>query len=209
MTSRVDFLRVGKIKPFGLDDKSAIHKENVKFSFLSETGFDDDEQANKKYHGGKNKAVLFFSALTYEKINKELKIDLEYDEYSPLGENILVSNIDEDSVCVGDIFAFGDAIVQVTQPREPCNTLSLNTGEKGMLKCVYNKGYTGWYAKVLKEGFVQQWNKIVLKERDYPNLTITTLNNIIRNPKKEKLTSQAIACQVLGKPFKDEILKRL
>ena len=200
-------LKVGKIVEND-EIKSAIKKSPIKESYLTKVGFKDDEQADKKYHGGENKAVLFFSLLTYKKLESKLNISLEYEEISPLGENLLVSKITEDDVCVGDILKLGEAIVQVTQPREPCNKLNINTQNKQMLKTVLKNGYTGWYAKVLKEGIVKQGDSVELQNRAYPNLTISNLNKAMRIP-NEKLILEAISCEVLGKPFREALEKTL
>ena len=202
-------LKVGKIVEND-EIKSAIKKSPIKESYLTKVGFRDDEQADKKYHGGENKAVLFFSLLTYKKLESKLNISLEYEEISPLGENLLVSKITEDDVCVGDILKLGEAIVQVTQPREPCNKLNINTQNKQMLKTVLKNGYTGWYAKVLKEGIVKQGDSVELQNRAYPNLTISNLNKAMRTPKEdEKLILEAISCEILGKPFREALEKTL
>jgi MOSC domain-containing protein YiiM len=204
-------LKVGKIKELENNEKtlkSAIKKSPIKESYLSKLGFLEDEQADKRYHGGENKAVLFFSLLTYKKIEAKLDISLSFEELSPLGENLLVSDITEEDICVGDILKLGSAIVQVTQPREPCNKLNLNTQNKQMLKTVLKNGYTGWYAKVLQEGNVKQDDSIELIERLYPNLSISKLNKAMKTPKEdEKLTLEAISCEVLGEPFREALEK--
>jgi MOSC domain-containing protein YiiM len=190
--------------------KSAINKTIVDESYLTDIGFKGDDQFNKKYHGGQNKAVLFYSSLTYEKINNILNINLDYKDISPLGENILVSDITEDDICVGDILKLGKAVVQVTQPREPCNVLSINTKTKEMLKTIIKYGYTGWYAKVLEEGIVKQTDNIELVERTFPNLTIAKLNEAKANPKDNlDFIQESITCEVLGAPFREELAKHL
>lgn len=187
--------------------QTAINKKSINESYLTKLGFKDDEQFDKRYHGGENKAVLFFSLETYKKIEKILDINLEYQNSSPLGDNILVENITEDDICVGDILKLGSAIVQVTQPREPCNKLSLNSGNKDMLKTIYQNGYTGWYVKVLEEGIVKNGDNIELIERKYSNLTISKLNLAILNPKEnQELIKEAIECEILGKPFKEALI---
>lgn len=208
--SKIVSLKVGKIEELTFDKKviqTAINKKSINESYLTKLGFKDDEQFDKRYHGGENKAVLFFSLETYKKIEKILDINLEYQNSSPLGDNILVENITEDDICVGDILKLGSAIVQVTQPREPCNKLSLNSGNKDMLKTIYQNGYTGWYVKVLEEGIVKNGDNIELIERKYSNLTISKLNLAILNPKEnQELIKEAIECEILGKPFKEALI---
>jgi MOSC domain-containing protein YiiM len=211
--SKIISLKVGKAKELKNKEKvmqSAINKTTVDEAYLTDIGFNGDDQFNKKYHGGPNKAVLFYSSLTYEKVNEVLNINLDYKEISPLGENILVSDIAENDICVGDILKLGEAIVQVTQPREPCNVLSINTKNKEMLKTVMKYGYTGWYAKVLEEGVVKQTDNVELVERLFPNLTILKLNKAKSNPKDNlDFIQESISCEVLGAPFKEALAKHL
>jgi len=211
--AKIISLKVGKAKELKNKEKviqSAINKTIVEESYLTKIGFKGDDQVNKKYHGGPNKAVLFYSSLTYEKLNEVLNINLDYKDISPLGENLLVSDITEEDICVGDILKLGDAVVQVTQPREPCNVLNINTKTKEMLKTVIKYGYTGWYAKVIEEGVVKQTNSVELVERLFPNLTIEKLNNAKANPKENlDFIQESISCEVLGAPFKEALEKHL
>jgi len=211
--SKILSLKVGKAQELKNKEKviqSAINKTIVEEAYLTNIGFKGDDQFNKKYHGGPNKAVLFYSALTYEKLNDVLNINLNYKDISPLGENLLVSDITEDDICVGDILKLGGAIVQVTQPREPCKVLSINTKNSEMLKTIVKYGYTGWYAKVLQEGVVKQSDSVELVERTYANLTISKLNEAKANPKEHlRFIEEAVLCQVLGRPFKETLEKHL
>ena len=211
--SQILSLKVGKGQALEAKEKiiqSAINKTVVKEAYLTTLGFKGDDQVNKKYHGGPNKAVLFYASLTYEKINDFLKIDLEYKEISPLGENLLVSEITEDDICVGDILKIGEAVVQVTQPREPCKVLNINTNTKEMLKTIIKYGYTGWYAKVIEEGIVKENDRVEILERTYCNLTISKLNEAKANPKDNiDFIKEAVSCDVLGAPFKEALKKHL
>lgn len=209
--SKIVSLKVGKIEKLSFNEKvvkTAINKKVVKSSYLTKLGFEDDEQFDKRFHGGENKAVLFFSEISYKKIEKILDIDLNYLDSSPLGENILLDKVGEEDICIGDIFKIGEAIVQVTQPREPCNKLNLNTNEKKMLKTVHQNGFTGWYAKVIEEGIVNSDDSIELIKRSYENLNISSLNKAVLNAfENEKIIKEGIDCEVLGKPFKEVLIR--
>ena len=158
--ARVLFIKVGKVTTTILENSkrkeltSGIKKYPVQNAFLTKTGFLDDEQGDLEHHGGENKALFMFSQKTYEEINKECKIDLNIDEVSHFGENIIFSNISENDICVGDIYQLGEVKIQITQPRQPCWKLSANTNKKEMTKFIFQSGLTGWYAKVLIEGAV-------------------------------------------------------
>ncbi len=212
---RVLFIKIGKVTTTILENTkrkeltSGIKKYPVQNAFLTKTGFLDDEQGDLEHHGGENKALFMFSQKTYEEINKECKMDLNIDEVSHFGENIIFSNISENDICVGDIYQLGEVKIQITQPRQPCWKLSANTNKKEMTKFIFQSGLTGWYAKVLIEGVVCVNDELILEKRKYPNLSIKKLNQLIVNPLlDEKITNEALNCKVLGKPFLNSLSKR-
>lgn len=213
--AKVLFLKVGKVTTTLLQNSkrkemiSGIKKYPVSNSFLTKTGFRDDAQADLAHHGGENKALFLFSVKTYEEINKQCNTDFKIDDLAHFGENIILSNISESDVCVGDIYILGEAKIQITQPRQPCWKLSANTNTKDMTKFIFQSGFTGWYAKVLSEGMVCVDDELILEKRNYPNLSIKKLNQLILNPLlDEKITNEALDCHELGKPFFESLSKR-
>lgn len=213
--AKVLFLKVGKVTITLLQNSkrkemiSGIKKYPVSNSFLTKTGFRDDEQGDLEHHGGENKALFLFSSKTYEEINKQCNTNFKIDEVAHFGENIILSNISESDVCVGDIYRLGEAKIQITQPRQPCWKLSANTTIKDMTKFIFQSGLTGWYAKVLYEGTICVSDELILEKRNYPNLSIKKLNQLIVNPLlDEKATQEALNCKELGKPFFESLLKR-
>jgi len=50
-----------------------------------------------------------------------------------------------------------------------------------MTKVIFFNGFTGWYAKVLKEGYISKEDEIILQKRTHKNLTIAKLNKLIVN----------------------------
>ena len=122
---------------------------------------------------------------------------------------MILSNISEEDVCIGDVLKIGQTKVQITQPRQPCWKLSANTNQKEMTKFIFDSGLTGWYAKVLEEGFIHQNDDVILEKRINPNLNIKKLNELIINPMSdESLTIEALNCKELGKAFFESLSKR-
>jgi MOSC domain-containing protein YiiM len=213
---KVLFIKVGKVVSNDSLSKnnphflSGIKKYPVAKAYLTKVGFKDDEQADTLHHGGETKAVLFFSTNSYKKLNELSGSDFKYDEVAHYGENIVVDGIDESDICVGDILKIGDAEVQVSQPRQPCWKLSANTKTKQMTTVIYNNGLSGWYARVLKEGEIEEKSDIVLVKRAYEKLTIASLNKIIIDPHADiVLTKEALACEALGAAFKASLEGRV
>jgi MOSC domain-containing protein YiiM len=150
-----------------------------------------------------------FSKKTYEKISKECNINFEIDEMAYFGENLILSNVSEEDICIGDIYEIGESQIQITQPRQPCWKLSANTNQKQMTKFIFDSGYTGWYAKVLKEGTICKDDEMRFIKRQEPDLSIKLLNKLIVNPSLNmSLAKKAIQSEFLGKPFKESLEKR-
>lgn len=208
-------LKVGQIKDYKKDNilkkefVTAIKKLPIENSYLTKVGFEDDNQADKIHHGGIDKAVLFMSKTTYNKIQTQAKKEVDYALGDALGENIVVDAIDENDICVGDVFKLGNATIEVSQPREPCWKLSASTAIKEMTNIILKNGYTGWYVRVLEEGQVKINDSLILIKRDYPELSIIKLNQLLNNPlNDEVLTKSALNCEKLSLAFKESLKKK-
>lgn len=109
-----------------------------------------DGQADLKHHGGRDKAVLAYSADHYRAW--EIELQLQDLPYGAFGENLTVAEMTEQDVCVGDVWQVGTAILQVSQPRQPCWKLGQRWTRTELPKRVIQTGRCGWYLRVLQEG---------------------------------------------------------
>ncbi|MCK9161439.1 MAG: MOSC domain-containing protein [Arcobacter butzleri] len=185
---------------------SAIKKLPIENAFVNISGLDGDYQADTIHHGGLNKALFFMSSKSYDRLNTLSNNNFSYDQAAFYGENIVLDTLNEEDICIGDIFTLGDAIVEISQPRQPCWKLSANTKTKSMTNIIYTSGLTGWYARVLQEGKISKNDNLILQSRSYPSLTITNLNKIIIDPSLDiKLTQEALSCPKLGHQFKTSL----
>jgi MOSC domain-containing protein YiiM len=155
----------------GKDTKTGIFKKPTdKAIFLDTETVKGDEVSNRKYHGGEFKACYLFSADHYP-YWENLYPELDW-YYGMLGENLTVKGLDESQLIIGAIYSIGEALVQVTQPREPCNTFAAKMGNPAILKQFIHHGKPGTYVKVLEPGFVKTGDTFKLIER--PEHSITT-----------------------------------
>ena len=102
------------------------------------------------------------------------------------GENLSVSGMSEDDVCIGDIFRVGTAVVQVSQPRQPCSTLAVRYDRSDMVKLVVDSGRTGFYFKVLQNGVVRQGDTISLIASDPDRVSVTFANQIFHHDRQNR-----------------------
>jgi MOSC domain-containing protein YiiM len=209
---------VGKVKQVGTQDainpmdrqwESGIFKEVTKEKiWLSKTGFVGDEVADKKNHGGFEKAVFAYNADHYTFWEHEL--DNTMVGIGAFGENLALLNMDEDTVCIGDTYQIGDAVIQVSQPRKPCWKPARRLRTLDLALRTQESGKTGWYFRVLTEGFVQEGMELTLLERPYPNWTITKCNEVTYDKKADSyLLEELVSCELLAESWKDSLIKRL
>ena len=119
---RIVSVQVGKPRGMVADDgkrwRSAIAKEPVLGPVrLVGENFEGDYQANRKYHGGPDKAVCFFPLERMVGLGEPLGLTLGPGAF---GENLTVEGLTEDDVCIGDTIEAGSIRLQVSQPRMPC-----------------------------------------------------------------------------------------
>jgi len=120
--------------------------------FLGLEDVKEDAVIDRKYHGGVDQAVYAYGAQHYEywqKLYPEIAMNPGF-----FGENLTISNLDENNIYVGDIYELGTAIVQVTKPRQPCMKLGIVFGTQKVLKQFWNVPKCGLYFKIIKEGSV-------------------------------------------------------
>ncbi|EJR61734.1 hypothetical protein IIO_02642 [Bacillus cereus VD115] len=153
-------------------------KEPIYLSFLK---FKGDGQADLVHHGGVDKAVCVYSSEHYSYWEETLNQDLEYGAF---GENITVSGMREEDVCIGDTFELGEAIVQVTQPRQPCFKLAKKYNIPKLPLYFQETGYTGFYFRVLKEGWVSPVDTLKLLKSDRISITVAFANRIMHKEKQ-------------------------
>lgn len=136
-----------------------------------------DGQADLTVHGGPDKAVMAYSADHYPFWREEFPtVDWQPGAF---GENFTIAGLTEDNVCIHDIYTVGEAIIQVSMPRQPCWKLAAKLKLRTLPRHVVKTGFSGWYFRVLQEGYVAAGQPIELIERTIPDNTIAAVNRYI------------------------------
>ncbi|MFC4769085.1 MOSC domain-containing protein [Effusibacillus consociatus] len=148
--------------------------------YLSSFNLEGDAQADLVNHGGKDKAVCLYPHEHYPYWEKELGRSLAFGAF---GENLTVTGMLEQDVCIGDIFQFGEAVVQISQPRQPCHKLAKKFDVVDLPVRVQNTGLTGFYFRVLKEGCISEDRTLKLMERHPQAVTVAFANQIMHHDK--------------------------
>ena len=184
---------------------TGIYKNPVNHPiFLDDQGVKGDEVSDRKVHGGHFKACYLFSVDHYP-YWKRLYPNLKWD-YGMFGENLTVSGLDESKILIGDIYKIGEALVQVTQPREPCFKFGIKFGNQGVLKQFIDHVHPGLYVRILESGFVKVNDKVTLIEQAKNSLTVQDFYKLVfaKNKNQEHL-KLAVDLESLPLPKREKL----
>lgn len=155
---------VGLLEPDG--HLSGIFKRPVAGRVRIEAeGLVGDEQADRRVHGGPEKAVHHYAAENYRRLARAWPAIAGELVPGSLGENLSTEGMSETTVHLGDVYRLGTALVQVSQPRSPCWKISHRFGIERLSMSVSRERITGWYYRVLEAGEVAVGEAITLVER--------------------------------------------
>ena len=146
---------------------------------LGRLGLKGDEVADRRHHGGEWRAVLMYADSHYRLWQSELGRELS----QGFGENLRVSGLDENLVCIGDRLRIGDVELVVTAPRSPCLTLARHLEVEDIVARVVQNGRSGWYLRVAREGMVEAGLDIELLDQPFPQWTVAATAVLYRNRK--------------------------
>ena len=132
---------------------------------IGERGIAMDEQVDREHHGYPAMALHHFPQENYGWMSHHFGDVPRLGEPGSMGENISTSGMTEHGVHIGDRFRFGSALIEVTQPRQPCSTIEQHLGVKGIVKAMVAAGRSGWFYRVLEPGEAQAGDRLTLTER--------------------------------------------
>ena len=206
-------IKIGQVQSLTFADgscyESAIRKQPVDAVNIHSLGAEGNDVGLKAHHGGVDKALFFMSADSFPALNALLDENFSYQGAAIYGENFVVSELNEDSVCVGDCFQIGSCVVEVSQPRKPCERLSKNTENENTQKIVHQSGWTGWYVRVIETGEIHKGDEMILQQRPYPQFTIRYLNRLLSDKPSIAELEQALAIEELAPAFKRSLNSQL
>lgn len=171
--------------------RSAFFKRDVAGPVMLRTlNLDGDGQADLANHGGPDQAALCYSANHYPAWEAELGRALPHGGF---GENFTIDGCDETSVCLGDVYSTGEALLQVSAHRGPCYKIGYRWQLPELLELVRASGRTGWYVRVLREGLVQAGETFVLLERPNPGWSMARVYQAWEGRRKNPAEAMGIA----------------
>lgn len=174
LASTVDSLfagGIGHLEPEG--HRSGIFKKPILGRAEATIhGIVGDEHADKRVHGGSEKAVHHYAMESYRRLIENFPQSANAFIPGSIGENICAPHLTEDNVHIGDIFRIGSVVAQVSQPRSPCWKIDHRFGIDRMSMYVAREFITGWYYRVIEPGFIEAGDGIELLERQDGSFSI-------------------------------------
>lgn len=170
-------VHIGKIAPLRGDGQlTAFIKTAVTGPVaIHPLGLDGDQQANLRVHGGPEKAIYGYPASGYAGWRADFPAMADQFQPGAMGENLVVVDLDENSVHIGDIIRAGTALLQVAQIREPCATFAAVLGTVKVARAMTRSGRCGWYYRVLETGTVAGDDRHDVVERPNPDWPVSRL----------------------------------
>jgi MOSC domain-containing protein YiiM len=135
-----------------------------------------DDQADRTVHGGPDKAVYAYAAEDTEWWETELDRPLDPGVF---GENLTVRGLPVSEAVIGEQWAVGTALLQVSQPRLPCFKLGLRMDDPRFLKRFARARRPGAYLRILREGDIAAGDAINVGERPPHGVTSALVSRAI------------------------------
>ncbi len=173
--------------------------------FLTSLNLQGDGQADLTVHGGPDKAVYAYPSEHLPWWNAALSPDPPFG-YGTFGENLTTALWREDRVCIGDVWAWGEAVLQVAQPRAPCYKLAIATGRPDVLRQLVRTGRTGWYLRVLQPGYVPVAGPIHVVKRDAAAVTVRDAHRATRPGRPRAEIERVAAVDALATSWREWVL---
>ena len=125
-----------------------------------------DVQADRKHHGGVDKALYAYSADDARFWEGELGRELPPGWF---GENLRIEGLDVNAAKIGERWRIGDGPyaveVEVTMPRTPCQTFARWVGgehERGWVKRFSHERRLGVYLRVVQRGRIAAGDEVTV-----------------------------------------------
>jgi MOSC domain-containing protein YiiM len=171
---------------------------------VGSTNIAGDAQADLRAHGGPDKAVYAYSADHFPWWSKEIRAE---EPYGPgaLGENLTVGGVDENDVCIGDIWQWGEAVLQICQPRYPCYKMAMATARPTIVRRFLESGRSGWYLRVLETGCAEVAGPIIVLERDSARISVRDAALAASHPTEPERQIEIAAHPALAERWADRL----
>lgn len=179
-------VNVGRVRGFdynGRPAKSAIWKSPVPGRVAARgINLDGDEQADRKAHGGIDKAVYTYAVEDMRWWEQQLGLSLQYGQF---GENLTTQRIEVNHALVGEHWEIGTAVLEVSEPRIPCWRLGVRMEDERFPRRFTEALRPGTYLRIIVEGEIGAGDEIRVIDKPDHDVTIRDVFRIYTRDRKE------------------------
>jgi MOSC domain-containing protein YiiM len=148
---------------------------------LRGVNFAGDDQADRRVHGGPDKAVYAYATEDYDFWREAEGIDTTPGLF---GENLTVQGIDLSEAIVGERWRVGTTLLEVAQPRLPCFKLGLRMEDAEFPRRFLNAMRMGAYLRVVTEGDVGSGDEIHVSDKPAHGITLRDMVQALGDSEK-------------------------
>lgn len=189
----------------GTEYKSAISKDSVEEINVTFQKIIGDDVENHQFHGGPDRVVCVYPYEHYAYWQQKFGTELPL---AAFGENLTVMGMQENQVCIGDIYRIGDTLLQVAQGRFPCVTINKHTHQDELLKEIFRTGYTGYFFRVVEAGQISRNSTIELVQKHPSKVNVAMIHSTYFDDRKNlELIELILSVEELAADWRGKIEK--
>ncbi|PFG35383.1 MOSC domain-containing protein YiiM [Flavimobilis soli] len=135
-------------------------------------GLEGDTQADRKHHGGPDKALYAYAQHEAEEWARRLGRPVPPGLF---GENLRVAGMETSAATIGQTWRIGEeVVVEATMPRTPCTKFAERMGEPRWVRRFAEAGLLGAYLRVVQPGTVRSGDPIETLSRPDHGVTVAS-----------------------------------
>lgn len=181
--ARLVSINIGAARPIpGTNTPTGIYKTPASGPVVvGMQGLAGDVICDREHHGGADQAVYVYFTEDYDWWAPQL-------ETPPVpglfGENFTISGTDSARTAIGDRFALGDLVLEVTYHRTPCMTFAAKMGDPRWAKRFHRGNRPGAYCRVIAPGSVETGMDIAITPYAGERISVSELMALdgVRHP---------------------------
>ncbi len=179
-------INVGRPREFeynGRPVKSAIWKAPVAGRIRARgVNLEGDDQADRKAHGGFDKAIYAYAIEDMRWWEREVGRSLQFGEF---GENLTTEGMAVNDALVGERWEIGTAVLEVSEPRVPCWRLGVRMDDEMFVRRFTEALRPGAYLRIIAEGDLGAGDERRVIHRPDHDLTIRDVFRIYTRDRHE------------------------
>lgn len=208
MAGRVVSVNIGvprEIEWLGRRATTSIWKEPVAGRVgVAGVNLAGDDQADRQHHGGRDKAVYAYAREDYQWWESELGRPLPA---ATFGENLTLEGADVCGAVVGERWAIGSTLLEISGPRTPCWKLGARMDDAEFPVYFAAAGRPGAYLRIVSEGELGAGDAVEVVHRPRHRLTVGEVASIYHGHRSR--AKELLRAPELGQEWRAWVEERL